>query len=392
MHLARFGTQIRFAMTVATLSLLGACSSTGVDRIMPMAPGSVAEDASEAKAAKGLRLIRMAESAERSGDYGTALGLYQQLASRNPESDAVFYGLGNILLKTGEPRGSADAFAKILQRKPGDRIASIGYARAMMTLGRPEAAAAHIEPLFEKHPDDLRILNLLAVIRDLQADHDGAMALYRRGLFQDPESVMLRNNMALSAALSGNYEGGVELMKPVVEGLQSTRQTRQNYALILGLGGDFAEAERISRIDLDSAATANNLAYFAALRAMEPSQIRSAVLRPTAKAMSPVTSREQTENLVVGISMDGDAISLASTPNDSWFVQLGKFASAEAASGFWSDLRNSEHGLFGNLRPLADSGQGTQQLTIGPVSGRSEAQMLCQAIKSKAPDCHPIEL
>ena len=45
-----------------------------------------------------------------------------------------------------------------------------------------------------------------------------------------------------------------------------------------GLQGDMAAAERISRIDLGGEDLANNLAYFATVRGMDPAALRAAML------------------------------------------------------------------------------------------------------------------
>lgn len=387
---ASFHIWSRNAKALGIATLLGACSISGPDRVVPLTPqGSVAEGSS-ALTGQSKRWLRMAESAAASGDRQTALGLYQQVLAHDQKVFPAWYGLGDLLLKGGNVRGSADAFAQVLKHKDGDPQASVGYAKAMMALSRPDAAAAHIEPLLETDPENLRVLNLLAVIRDLQGDHDGAQGLYRRGLFVNPESIMLRNNMALSAALAGKYEGAIELMKPVVDGLNSNRQTRQNYALIQGLAGNFAQAEEISLIDLNAQSTANNIAYYSALRSMEPSQLRSAVLRPNKAAASDFGVRDDNDPVVFGVSIDGNDLAIADTPNDAWFLQLGSFDDKSQATAFWQDLQKNNPTLLDNLQPLAMNPLGSQQLAIGPISDKASADDICKALKTET--CSAISL
>lgn len=386
MHIARPDFLSHRAMALCVVVLLGACTS-GADRTIPLAPGSVDAEGNLISHGQTARWLRMADSAAGSGDRQTAISLYQQVLNKDETNNSAWYGLGNLLLDNGNIRGSADAFAQILKTLPGDERASVGYARAMMALGRPEAAAAHIEPLNEADPENLMVLNLLAVIRDLQGDHTSAQAIYRQGLFINPESVMLRNNMALSAALAGEYDGAIELMKPIVDGLSSTRQTRQNYALIQGLAGNYAVAEQVSRIDLDQDSTDNNLAYFAALGSMEPSQARSAVLRPSGSPQSPIDARDQIQRMIFGVSSSGEEMALADTPNASWFVKLGEFANKAEAEANWQELKTANSEELLNLRPLALGDKGPQKLMVGPLSGQSEALQVCISVGVVEADC-----
>ena len=378
----------RIVGAICVVAILSACGMA--ERQLPLAP-STGETDQQTYDSANQRLFRMAQSAARAGDRRTAIGIFQQLASNEPTAFSAWYELGDLLLAEGEARGSADAFAHILTSEPQDTRATLGYARAMMTLGRPEAASAHMEPLLEREPENLRFLNLLAVIRDLQGDHGGAMELYRQGLSYDPESVTLRNNMALSAALAGNTETAVELIRPVAEGLQSTRRTRQNLALIYGLAGEYAAAERVSLIDLDNNAVSNNLMYFAALRAMEPSQARTTVLKPDGRISAPI-SRELNVNVDVGVADSSQVLDIATVPAERWFLSLGKFASADQAAEKWRQIRGDRSEIVAGLRPLATGSNGSSELIVGTVSSEPVAQQACRQLISSAPNCEPIKL
>ena len=69
-----------------------------------------------------------------------------------------------------------------------------------------------------------------------------------------PASASVRNNLALSLALQEQFaDGPGRALRPLAEGPGSTRRARQNLALVYGLQGDMAAAERISRVDLAGA-------------------------------------------------------------------------------------------------------------------------------------------
>ena len=90
--------------------------------------------------------------------------------------------------------------------------------------------------------------------------------------------MLLRNNLGLSLALSGQYAEAIELLRAIVDEPGAKARNRQNLALAYGLAGDLTAAERISRLDLDEEAVQNNLSYFAALAAVEDDRKRAAVL------------------------------------------------------------------------------------------------------------------
>ena len=81
-------------------------------------------------------------------------------------------------------------------------------------------------------------------------EHGQADGTYRQGLDWCRRRMQLRNNLALSLALQEKFPEAVDLLRPLAEGPESTRRTRQNLALVYGLQGDLAAAERLGRVDL----------------------------------------------------------------------------------------------------------------------------------------------
>ena len=323
------------------------------------------------------QMMRMAESAASSGDTRTAVGLYQQVASDSPDNPEPWLALGELMLVEGEPQSAADAFAGALKLEPTSVRGGVGYTRAMMALGRPDAAGVHIEPLLAARPDDLELINVAAVVFDLQGSHELAMRTYRHGLELDAGSVQLRNNMALSAALAGDYQTALDLLKPLAEGLESTRQARQNLALVHGLSGNLVEAERLSAIDLDADAVSNNLAFFTAMRSSAPSQARSAVLRPRPASLTtakPDISTEKNVSMALGLGVEGESIGLADTVSRDWYLRLGPFPNAEDADNALAAGENKPHR---HCRWHASTGVGSA--AVGTSAYRTDLRQGCGA-------------
>ncbi|MEZ5846233.1 MAG: tetratricopeptide repeat protein [Geminicoccaceae bacterium] len=359
---------------------------------LPRSPGSNQTFAETDKAAQVERLLRMAEDAEASGDLPTAATLLDHAAASDPRNVAVLTSLGRVMQQMDRPQAATDAFGAALAADPDDPRAVIGYAKAMIALGRPEAAAAHIEPLLEKRPDDLGLINVAGVIYDMQAQHQRAVELYRRGLYFQPDSTLLQNNLGLSLALSGDADGAIGVLKPLAEGPESTPRIRQNLALAYGIKGDVVAAQKLASLDLDADAVANNLAYYSGLRSMVPSQVKSAALRPDVSARPLGESRDLGINVVVGVGLGGEELALGAAPAEHWFLDLGQYGSPANATAKWASLQTRYADLTRGLTPLAQGGGGDVPLLVGPLDNAAHADRLCGVLRADATTCKPVRL
>jgi Flp pilus assembly protein TadD len=84
-----------------------------------------------------------------------------------------------------------------------------------------------------------------------------------------------RNDLALSLALTQQYDAALETILPVARLASATPQIRQNLALIYGLKGDSDTADALSLIDLDRIETSSNMKLFSALRSGLAGEARS---------------------------------------------------------------------------------------------------------------------
>ncbi|MEZ5825166.1 MAG: tetratricopeptide repeat protein [Geminicoccaceae bacterium] len=379
----------RSAVLVLGLALAG-CQMGSYDPAQSPGQETIFGDA--APAAQAERLLRMAENAEASGDLPTAAALLDHAASRQPKNVAVLRSLGRVMQQLDRPQEAIDAYGAALAVDPDDPETAVGYAKAMIAIGRPEAAAAHIEPLLGKYPDDLAILNMAGVVFDMQAQHGRAIELYRRGLYFEPTSVLLQNNLGLSLALSGDAEGAIGVLEPLASGPDSSPRIRQNLALAYGIKGDVVAAQKLASLDLDSEAVANNLAYYSGLRSMAPSQIKSAALRPDVTAKPLGENRDLGVNVVVGVGLGGEELALGAAPMESWFLDLGQYGSAAAATAKWSSLQTRYADLTRGLAPLARGGKSIEPLLVGPLHTAEDADRLCGVLRNDAGSCRPVRL
>tara|TARA_R110002110_G_scaffold34264_9_gene116714 strand:- start:2121 stop:2426 length:306 start_codon:yes stop_codon:yes gene_type:complete len=83
----------------------------------------------------------------------------------------------------------------------------------------------------------------------------------------------IRNNLALSYLMAGEYDAAIKALAPLAFTPKSTAVIRQNLAMAYGLAGDEASAARIARLDLDHPTVENNLRFYRQVRRMEDTSL-----------------------------------------------------------------------------------------------------------------------
>jgi Flp pilus assembly protein TadD len=223
-------------------------------------------------------LMRIGTAARDSGDLPNALGVFRRAAQVDPLNPAPLAAAGDVLLQMGSVNEAIVSYNNALLRDPRFLPALIGLSKADLKTGKPELAMEPLSKAYALSPNDPKVLLLLGVTKDLAGEHGEAQSWYLRGLAAAPGDPALATDLALSLALSGDYANAIAGLQPIALAPSGSAQERQTLALIYGLRGNAAEAERISRIDLDDAAVAHNLAYYATLRELSPEARTRALL------------------------------------------------------------------------------------------------------------------
>jgi Flp pilus assembly protein TadD len=223
-------------------------------------------------------LMRIAAATQAGGDPSAAVSMFRRAAEMDTNAAAPLVGAGNALLEMGQVNEAIIAFHGALQRQPHDPEGLRGLAKAYLETGRPSLAGAPLEVAFQDTPNDPNVLHLIGVTDDFLGQHREAQERYRRGLELKPGDPALALNLALSLALTGNYDEAVATLQPVATAPTAGPRERQTLALIYGLKGDRAQAAQMARLDLDPASVDHNLAYYDTLRKLSP-EARSTAIR-----------------------------------------------------------------------------------------------------------------
>jgi Flp pilus assembly protein TadD len=195
-----------------------------------------------------------------------------------------------------DPLARASFWAREVQADPKDVDASIHLSQALRAMGRADEAAQaaavavvlapdNVEAILEDArakigggqafyaieglqraktlaPKDWRPVSLLGVALEASERPEEARAAYSAALALSPDNPAILSNLGLFLTAQGDTAGGEAMLRKAASRPGATAQERMNLALVLGLQGKLAEAERLMRRDLPPAIANANLAYF----------------------------------------------------------------------------------------------------------------------------------
>lgn len=240
---------------------LGACTSDGWLTSLG-ASGDPTGGLGDVNAAS---LMRVADATRASGEYATAVGMYNRAHELAPQQVDPLLALGDTLRRMGSSATAAAAYRAALAIEPRNFEALRGLGAALLEIDQPEHAIREFELALDVAKDH-RVYNALGVAHDMLGDHAAAQVYYQEGLELMPGNAQIANNLGLSFALAGNYAEGIAMLEQAVQDRSATPRFRQNLALAYGLAGQRDAAERMAGIDLDQAAVAHNMSYYDLLR------------------------------------------------------------------------------------------------------------------------------
>lgn len=156
-------------------------------------------------------LLDYAQALERSGAADEALALLLRLAPRAPDSEAVRYALGRLLMLRGEPtaaRVELETYERLrttrmaMQADEGRERARLDYGWSLLAAGRDGEA----RELFASLPVAAESLAGLARARMRLGDADGAVEALERAVTLSPDRQDLRVLLAEARAAASGGE------------------------------------------------------------------------------------------------------------------------------------------------------------------------------------------
>lgn len=226
----------------------------------------------------------------------------------------------------GAPRSDADWRQQVevwsgrYREKPSDPDTAIAYARALRATDQRAQAVAVLEQASIRNPHnmpllgaygralaaagdynqaldvlgrahtpdqpDWRILNAQGAVLDQLGRHSEAQRHYSAALKIKPGEPSILSNLGLSYALSKDLRRAEATLQQAMGRPNAGPKVRQNLALVVGLEGRFAEAEKIASADLPGDEAAANVRYLREMLARRGQESKK-ISKKTARASVP---------------------------------------------------------------------------------------------------------
>jgi Flp pilus assembly protein TadD len=165
-------------------------------------------------------------------------------------------------LRAGEQRAQAVAVLQQASIRNPNNMRLLGaYGRALADAGEYAEALDALERAHTPDNPDWRLLNAQGAVLDQLGRHAEAQRHYSTALKINPNEPSVLSNLGLSYLLEKDLKRAEFTLRRAVAQGNAGPKVRQNLALVVGLQGRFAEAEKIAGADLPPSEAAANVAY-----------------------------------------------------------------------------------------------------------------------------------
>ncbi|UTW53925.1 lipopolysaccharide assembly protein LapB [Kordiimonas sp. SCSIO 12610] len=255
---------VRIIFTVFILALT-ACSS-GPERRTNNGAGPFSANARNEVARKSPEgLVRIGEGFERSGNLVNALNLYEQALANDPNLLTAKLAKGRILSQTSKRSEGISLLTTLVMEYPDLSVAKTTLAQAYAFGQEFEEAYAVIKPTAESGEATLPILALAGSLAQVLELDEKARVFYDKALQVDPKDSGTINNLAISFALSGEYESAIALLQPLLNNPRIKNIATKTLANIYALSGQLDAASVIIRSLVDPKEAKQQEGYFTLL-------------------------------------------------------------------------------------------------------------------------------
>ena len=205
--------------------------------------------------------IDIADAALRGGSPQIALRLVGQVLATDPGNLRALVIQGDALNGLGQTDEAEASYRAALAIQPTLVPAEIGLGRCVLPHDPQSAEGLFLQASINAPRNPTAFIDL-GVARDLMHRHADAQIAYRQALAVDPQQIAAQVNLALSLAMSGRGEEAVRMMRPLAEAPRASRKLHHDFAAVLAMSGQRAEAERILSADLPPAEVAQAIASY----------------------------------------------------------------------------------------------------------------------------------
>jgi Flp pilus assembly protein TadD len=205
--------------------------------------------------------VRASDTPRSDADWRRSLEVWSGRYHENPNDVDTAINYAQALRATGQRAQAVAVLEQASIRNPKNMPLLGAYGRALAEAGDYSQA---LEVLGHAHTPDQpnwRILNAQGAVLDQLGRHAEAQQHYSAALKIAPDDPSILSNLGLSYALTKDLRRAEATLRQAMGRPDAAPKVRQNLALVVGLQGRFAEAEKIASADLPADEAAANVSY-----------------------------------------------------------------------------------------------------------------------------------
>jgi len=196
----------------------------------------------------------------RPADPRRDLELYSERYRANPKDADAALQYGKALRATGQKSQAVAVLEQATIAHPSNKALLAGYGRALADNGNFQQAFDVLGRAHSPDDPDWRILSAQGATLDQLGRFEEARQYYASALKITPDEPAVLSNLALSYVLSKDLPKAEETLRRANGHAGNDPRVRANLALVVGLRGNMAEAEKIAKADLPPEQAAANVA------------------------------------------------------------------------------------------------------------------------------------
>jgi Flp pilus assembly protein TadD len=257
MVLKRHARLVRLA---ASTLLLAAAVAAGGCANSKLTTGSISKNTSSQSldAMNGQQLLSSRAS----------IGKAYERDSKNKEKSLAY---ANILRMTGQNEQALAVMRQTAIYHPQDRDVLAAYGKSLAGVGQFDAALDAIQRAQRPEYPDWKLLSAEGAILDQLGRPEEARERYRKAIDIQPNEASIQSNLGMSYMLQGDLKTAETYLAAAARAPGADSTVRQNWALVIGLQGRFAEAEQVARRELSPEQAEANVAYLRSMLAQQNS-------------------------------------------------------------------------------------------------------------------------
>ncbi len=207
-------------------------------------------------------------------DPASALSRYLRMLASNPRDLASLTGAGRAALAVGDANAALGFYARAEEISPRNGRIKAGLASALVQMEQPRTALKLFDEAVALGVPTREIAADRGLAHDLNGDGRRAQADYTIALRAGNDDETVRR-LALSMAVSGDRDGALAILSPLLQRRDSGAERAK--AFVLALTGDPAGAAGVVRAAMPGAQASAMLGFMNRLAGLNPAQKALAV-------------------------------------------------------------------------------------------------------------------